>query len=221
MSTPSLLDPERAATREQLIAAAGAVFADSGFRGATVRDICQKAGANVAAVNYHFGDKQGLYTEVLRRNYQRAIERFPGAGGIPAGASAEARLLAFIRSFLQRIFAEGVDSCHGRLLAREMIDPTPALDALVAVEIRALADQLTAIVRELLPRGDDVASVRLCMASVVSQIVFYHHCQPVIRRMFPELHFTPSNLEALAQHVTRFSLAGIRDVGRARTSKRH
>lgn len=214
-----MLDKEPAATREQLIAAAAAVFADAGFRGATVRDICQRAGANVAAVNYHFGGKQGLYTEVLRRHYQRALDRFPGVGAAPRKAPAEERLLAFVRSFLQRIFAEGLDSCHGRLLAREMIEPTPALDELVAVEIRALADQLTEIVGDLLPaaRRRDEVLVRLCMGSVVSQIVFYLHCQPVIQRLFPRLQFSASNLEALARHITRFSLAGIRELGRART----
>lgn len=202
---------DRAATREHLLTVAALAFAESGFRGATVRDICQRAGVNLAAVNYHFRDKQGLYTEVLRRNYQRALDRFPPGGGVPAGAPPEARLHGFIRSFLLRIFSEGPDSCHGRLLAREMTDPTPALDALVADEIRPLAGQLMAILRELLPPGQPEARIRLCMAGVVSQIVFYHHCRPVISRMFPDLDLAAENLDLLADHITRFSLAGIRD----------
>ena len=52
-------------TRERLIEAAGQLFADHGFRKVTVREICRVAHANVAAVNYHFGDKLGLYREVL------------------------------------------------------------------------------------------------------------------------------------------------------------
>jgi AcrR family transcriptional regulator len=54
-----------AATRERLLTAAAALFAEHGFRRVTVRDICEEASANVAAVNYHFGDKQGLYREVV------------------------------------------------------------------------------------------------------------------------------------------------------------
>ena len=53
-------------TRERVLKAAAQLFADRGFKKVTVRDICKMARANVAAVNYHFGDKGGLYREVLQ-----------------------------------------------------------------------------------------------------------------------------------------------------------
>ena len=59
-------------TRDKLIEAAGHVFAERGYRAATIREICRRAGANVAAVNYTFGDKMGLYTEVLRHSVRAA-----------------------------------------------------------------------------------------------------------------------------------------------------
>src|ERR1700685_1095104 len=59
-------------TRDKLIEAAGHVFAERGYRAATIREICRRAGANVASVNYTFGDKMGLYTEVLRHSVRTA-----------------------------------------------------------------------------------------------------------------------------------------------------
>ena len=201
---------ETDATREQLLAAAAEVFAECGFRDATVRDICRKAGANGASVNYHFGGKDELYREVLRKNFQVALQRFPPDGGVPPDAPAEERLEGFIRSFLHRIFVSGPSSFHGRILAREMVDPTPALDALVGTEIRAMAEQLNAILAELLGPGMDPRRARMGMASVVSQIVFYQHCRPVISRLFPDLLFEGDQIPVLAAHITRFSLAGLR-----------
>ncbi len=53
-------------TKHALIEAAGELFADHGFAKTTIRDIAQKAGANIDAIHYHFGGKENLYTEVLR-----------------------------------------------------------------------------------------------------------------------------------------------------------
>ncbi len=75
-------------TRRQLLEAAGAVFAEAGFRNATVREICHQAGANIAAVNYHFGDKETLYSEVLRYAHGRALEKYPLLPDIGRGRGA-------------------------------------------------------------------------------------------------------------------------------------
>ena len=58
-------DPIQAATRRELLDAAAEVFGEAGYRNATVREICRRAGANIAAINYHFGDKEKLYADVL------------------------------------------------------------------------------------------------------------------------------------------------------------
>src|SRR5882672_8263904 len=94
------LPPAQDQTREQLIEAATEVFARAGFRAATVREICQKAGANIAAVNYHFGDKESLYAEVLRHALHRARQKYPPDLGLGPKATPEERLHAFVHSFL-------------------------------------------------------------------------------------------------------------------------
>ncbi|MBI3881126.1 MAG: CerR family C-terminal domain-containing protein [Verrucomicrobia bacterium] len=204
------VDTTQVATHRKLLAAAAEVFAEVGFRAATVRQICERAGANIAAVNYHFGDKDALYAEVLKRAYAQALQKYPPDFGLPARATPEQRLRAFVRAFLLRIFDDGPHSHHGKLMAREMIEPTGALDGVVRHGIRPQADTLHDIVRELLGKGAGEKQIRLCSMSVVSQALFYHHCRPVVARMFPDMKFTAKQIEELAEHITRFSLAAIR-----------
>ena len=205
-------DTGQMATRQHLLEAAGRVFADVGFRAATVREICERAGANIAAVNYHFGDKEQLYRAVLQETYQSAIKKYPADYGLRANATAEERLQAFVHSLLLRIFSEGPSARHGKLMAREMMEPTGALDAIVREDIRPMSALLVSIVSELLGAGADDATKRLCANSVVSQALFYHHCRPVVVRLHPDLKFDPAGIERLTEHITRFSLAAIKNL---------
>jgi hypothetical protein len=99
---------------------------------------------------------------------------------------------------------------HMKLLAREMIEPTHALDAMVEECARPLQQELESIIRELLgPHADD-EGVRLSALSVASQCVFYHHCRAIIRRLFAaDRYDTQDNIDRLVEHVTRFSLAAL------------
>jgi len=198
-------------TRRQLLEAAGEVFAEVGFRNATVREICRRAGANIAAINYHFGDKEALYTEVLRLAHGRAVEKYPPLLDLAADAPPEKKLRAFVHSLLLRIFDPGPNAWHGKLMSREMIEPTAALDSLVAERIRPMAAQLWKIVAEILDRPLNDERVRLCGFSVVSQCVFYHHCGPVVSRLFPKQPaLDAAGIEQLAAHITKFSLAAMK-----------
>jgi AcrR family transcriptional regulator len=196
-----------AATRQALLTAAADVFAEAGFRNATIRDICRRAKANVAAVNYHFGDKAALYSEVLAEQSRLARERFPAGAAVPELGPDE-QLQAFIRSFLQRVLSPELHARHGRIMAREMVDP-----------IRPDSEKLLAILRTLLGPGTPPATLRLCAMSVVGQILFYCHCQPVIQRLFPEAPADASRLDELAEHISRFSLAALHHYRTSGTAK--
>jgi AcrR family transcriptional regulator len=206
-------------TRRQILDAAGEVFAEVGFGRATVREICQRAGVNIAAVNYHFGDKETLYTEVLRHSQRMAFEKYPPLLGLAADARPEEKLRAFVRSFLLRLFDNGPITRFGRMMSREMVEPTEALDALVKERIRPMADQLRGIMAEILGRSPKDETVRLCLFSVVSQCVFFHHCRTVISRLFPEQRLDAAVVEHLADHITGFSLAALKHLPDAKARK--
>jgi TetR/AcrR family transcriptional regulator, regulator of cefoperazone and chloramphenicol sensitivity len=206
-------------TRQQLLEAAGEVFATAGFRSATVREICRRAGANLAAVNYHFGDKEGLYAEVLRYAQQKAFEKYPLLPGMGAEASPTDKLHAFVRSFLLRIFDSEPTAWFGKMMLREMIEPTGALDSLLEERMRPMADQLRGIVAEILGCSPGDENARLCSLSVVSQCVFYHHCRRVVARLFPEQRLDATAIEPLADHITHFSLAAMKHMPEPEPSK--
>jgi AcrR family transcriptional regulator len=202
--------PGDPAARTRLLRAAGEVFSQQGFRSATIRDICSRAGTNVAAVNYHFRDKESLYALVLETALQEALERFPPDLGVTPESTAEDRLRAFIRSFMLRMLGGGVPEGLFRLIAHEMIEPTRALDPLVERVLRPLFARLLGIVGELLGPDADPEVVRLCARSVVGQCFFYRHAQEVIVRLQPDERIDAGRVDELADHIASFSLAGIR-----------
>jgi AcrR family transcriptional regulator len=198
-------------TRARLLEAAVEVFAEEGFRGATIQRICKLAGANIAAAHYHFGDKEGLYAAVFEYAERHAAERTPAESA--EGAGPEERLRVHVRWFLSRLLDPGKPAWIPRLLARELIDPTPALDGLVRRRMRANHDQLADIIRAILGSDATEEAVRLCTLSVISQCVFYKNSAAVVSRLYPEI--VPSReVERLADHVSRFSLAAMHGLAR-------
>jgi AcrR family transcriptional regulator len=189
--------------------AAGSVFADQGFHNATVREICRKAGVNVAAVNYHFRDKEHLYETVLQYAHRYALESHPPDGTLGPDATPEERLNEFVRAFLRRLTDEGRPAWHGLLMIREITTPTAALDTLVEGSVRPLYAYLCSIVASLLDRTPDDRQVRLCTSSVVGQCMHFRVSREILLRLNPDITYSPENVEAIARHIVRFSLAAI------------
>jgi TetR/AcrR family transcriptional regulator, regulator of cefoperazone and chloramphenicol sensitivity len=200
-------------TRQRLLEAAGEVFAERGFRDATTQEICRRAAANIAAVHYHFGDKEELYRTVIQYAEQRAAEGVPA--DLAPDAPAEERLRAHVESFLVHLFDEGQPAWLGKLMAREMSEPTPGLDVIVQEKIRVSYKRVEAIVRELVGPAASDDDVRACVLSVQGQCLFYRHCHPVLTRLFPGWAVCREGVPELARHIVRFSLAGIRATGSA------
>jgi AcrR family transcriptional regulator len=196
-----------AATRNRLLEAAAEVFAADGFRAATIQRICKRAEANIAAAHYHFGDKAGLYTAVFEYAEQKAGARawLEDDGN---GTPPEERLRTHVTSFLSRLLDPTRPAWFARLLAREMIDPTPALDSLVRRRMRANHEHLAAIIRDLLGPAATPEAIRLCTLSVVSQCTFYRNSAAIVARLYPEL-VPAKEVARIADHVTQFSLAAM------------
>ena len=203
-------EPDRE-TRERLLKAAARLFADRGFKRVTVRDICRTARANVAAVNYHFGSKLGLYREVLQVAIDALQSTTDAAKQAAEGCKADEKLRRFVQVYLRRLLATPDDWIH-RLINREIADPTPVLDALVNQGMRPRIEYLSGIVAELLGCGPHDPRVRRSVASIQSQSVAYLP-NPLAARLGLKSKLTPAGIDEVARHIAEFSLAGIKAIG--------
>ncbi|AAU92410.1 transcriptional regulator, TetR family [Methylococcus capsulatus str. Bath] len=204
--------PRHDPTRKRLLQAALEIFADKGFRDATVREICARAEVNVASVNYHFGSKEALYSEVLGFAYREASERYPYTKAGDKSLPPEVRLRHFIGNLLGRMLDDTYLGRHGKLLARELADPTPtgALDQVIETTMKPHCELLDGIVAELVGPGYSEADMHRLGLSVVGQCLMYYHSRSLIDRVYPEIIATPEDIERTAEHIARFSIAALK-----------
>ena len=195
-------------TKQRLIDAAGAIFAEKGYEAASIRDICQLADANIAAVNYHFAGKRALYVAAVRHAQCCRQEDVPFPEFPPELAPAE-QLRAFIGVMFERMLSAHRPKWHLELMLRELARPTEACAAVVEDYIRPMADTLRRILDRMLP--PDLTEERRWMIgfSTVAQVLFYYIHQPIIRVLMQNHGGEGFSLDHLADHVTRFTLAAI------------
>jgi AcrR family transcriptional regulator len=205
-------------TRQRLLDAAGECFAEKGFHGATVREISQRAEANVAAVNYHFGDKYKLYEAVLLEAINYAEDRFGALREQTATTRAAQRLHDFVGALLMGGLDPQRPEWHCKLLCMEMADPGPALETLFAKSLSGRFGMLRQIVSELLSPPGEEREVTLLACSVLGQGLFYLRSREMLPKMHPELTLDRDGLEMLTTHITEFSLSAIEARNR-RTSR--
>jgi TetR/AcrR family transcriptional regulator, regulator of cefoperazone and chloramphenicol sensitivity len=199
-----------AATRDRLLATGTRLFAERGFQNVTVRDICTEAAANVAAINYHFEGKAGLYMEVLRTAVavmRGTTEEMVRSG---EGRPADEQLEGLVRTFLQRVCA-GRDGWIHQLMMQEMREPTPGLDLVIDEVIAPRFAYIRSVVARLLGcADDDDPRVSACAVSVQSQMMVA--MKSPIAAKIGIAALTPADVPAVARHIATFSLAGIRAI---------
>lgn len=193
-------------TRSRILAAAGPIFAVQGYAGATVREICSTAGVNVASVGYHFGDKLGLYREVIHDLRLARAKRFPTPN--TDLQKPDETLQALVKTLLARMLITEESAWETELLMREMQNPTPVFESIVEGFFRPLFDQLTETLRLLVRSELPTHTVQHLAFSTVGQCLYYRVGAQAIQVLIPEqqrdAHF---EIEALAQHITAVMLA--------------
>jgi AcrR family transcriptional regulator len=199
-------------TRMQILNAAGPIFAQRGFRAATVREICKEADVNVASVNYYFGDKDGLYLESVQLASQLQVARFPLPERLPE-SPAEVRLYDFILTLLTRLL-DNDQPWQTRLMMREVLQPTSACRELVEGHMRPHFEILLQVLSELVPADTRPSQLRRIGFSVVGQCLHYRVAQGVIAMLTPEDERAECfSTEQLAEHIWQFTVSALHGGG--------
>jgi AcrR family transcriptional regulator len=201
-------------TRQRLLDAAAQLFADRGFKKVTVREICRASRANVAAVNYHFGDKSGLYREVVKTAIQAMRETNELSQRAGEGESPEDQIRAFVRIFVQRLSGTGPSAWIHRLMAREMEDPSEALDLVMRQVIQPRIEYLSRVAGTVMGLPPTDARVLRAISSLQGQCLLFSRPAPAsMQQLWGPVQ---NDIDGIIEHIAEFSLAGMKELGRQR-----
>lgn len=196
-------------TKTRLLESAGPIFASKGFSKATVREICDSAGVNLAAVSYHFGDKLHLYIATVQHARHWIHERTPDRP-LDEDLPAETRLALLIRTMLTRFLGDDSGTWHLQLLNREILNPTAACEQLIEQHFRKRFEELMRLIDELGGPGLPQHDLERMAFTVVGQCFHYVIAQKFVGLMTRSSgtgqHYT---VEELTEQISRFCLAGI------------
>jgi len=212
------VEMELDSTRTRLLEAAGEIFAENGFAATTIQMISHRAGANIASVNYYFGSKENLYHEVLAYGRQISGEAVASEARSSADEGLQVALENFIRLYLNRLLNPDRPEWYSKLIAREIAEPTSALDELIRIKIEPMREYLSSIVRRRhgeIPEGLE----QQILECIVGQCLFYYRCRHVILRMRGQSTYTQELIDEIAANITHFSLGGIASLIQAQAAK--
>lgn len=198
--------------RDRIMEAALDVFAERGYKATTVRSICAQAGVNVAAIQYYFGGKEALYRKALAFSFQQADRKYPQDALLDDSLPAEDRLHRFIRSMVHRFMDDSHLGRHGKLVAREIADPTGALNNIVDTVMRPRY----AVLRELIPQlagpGWSLTDIDRFICSIMGQCLVYRHSRPLVERLSPDIVANAQAVDRTVEMIFQFSLAALRQL---------
>jgi AcrR family transcriptional regulator len=194
-----------AQTAQRIFDAACGVFGDRGYHAATHAEICAQAGANIAAINYHFGSKDQLYRAVCEYALNEMATRFPierAQQGAP-----EARLRVFVETLLARSEDGARWGFYHGLRMHEFRAPSGVADDLWAPWFKKHQKVLIEILEALLGPGVTPEKLHHCQMSIVGPCSLINSMRVNGAARAP-VH-PVDDTQALVDHLVTFALAGL------------
>ncbi|HEX3180076.1 MAG TPA: TetR family transcriptional regulator [Beijerinckiaceae bacterium] len=199
-------------TRDSLIKAAIDVFSAKGFEGGSVREITQAAKANQAAINYHFGGKEGLYREVLKASIQAFAELSPLDMGRLAEMDGPQAVEAFIRTQLKALNRRDQLGRFLRIFTWETLSRSEVFTEFLASEKLPIFGVAELIVRKFLPGTTERNDLWIAIFWLLSQIETFIRPDRLERPPY-SLKVDDSFVDRLGERLTAMTVAALAAFG--------
>jgi TetR/AcrR family transcriptional regulator, regulator of cefoperazone and chloramphenicol sensitivity len=197
-------------TQIRILETAGRVFAERGYGQTTSKEICKRAKTNQAAVNYHFGSREGLYEAVLIEAHRQVVDLDDLSAWATGPGEARDRLAAVLDHLLS-LATEGQDGWEFPVLLREILNPSPVMSALAIKAIKPKARVLLRLVADVTGlRPDHPCVQRALFFCVVPCILMAIAPPPLKANVLPSLNKDP---EGLREDFMRYVFAGLDALG--------
>ncbi|MGD9807934.1 MAG: CerR family C-terminal domain-containing protein [Deferribacterales bacterium] len=199
--------------RERIKTAALILFGDKGYKSTTIRDICKKANVSLALVNYHFKNKQNLYTEIAIEIMDNAFIANPPEKFVSPGMEPEEKLRNTIRLFLYRLLGKdgvGKNPHAIKLIAKEMTNSSELMDSLYERYISRMMEIMGSAIKEVI--GEEIGHEQLMrfISSIAGQCLHPVLAREVLARAGFVIKDNTEDIEKHAMHIYKFSINGLK-----------
>ena len=199
-------------TRERILDESEALFANNGYHAVSVREITRQARCNLAAVNYHFGNKQNLYLEVFRSRWlpraSRLYRNFRKSLKNNGNLSPNAVVQSLARAFLEGPMSDDERMRHHKLIFGEFAQPTQAFELVADQVLKPLFTNLMTDLKAAMPDTTRDKQMALNAFSILAMVLYFNLARPLITS-FLDGHDDDDFKDRLIEHIVEFSLNGI------------
>ena len=205
--------------RDRILRIAAELFVDLGFKGTTIRRLCDAAQVNVSMVSYYFHSKEDLYHAAVAYAREQEIKG-PEEGAFAAGkAKPEEQLRLFIESFLMNLLLPGTHSLLTKMITRELVEPSGAIQNIITNDILPQHRRLAALVRAIAGEGLTDEEMQQCIFSIIGQALFYAHNRLINELIAPAIRYDEAGIRHIADHIHRFTLGALKHQRKLTRSK--
>jgi AcrR family transcriptional regulator len=195
-------------TKKRLLNVAEALFAQKGYDAVSIREITAAAHCNLAAVNYHFGNKQNLYLEVFRARWvpraKRLQEYFRKSLASQDSPTPAAVAKSLAQAFLVGPLSDEERHRHHQLMVRELGQPTEAFELVAEQVIRPFFKELADTLRPVMPSGIGEERLMLNILSIFAMVLYFNFARVAVTRITG--HEYDSAFKArLVEHIIEFT----------------